>query len=133
MAFFNVRPMACKRAIARRRWLHAALAFRCCVNVNCALICSAYFREQRPPRAHKGASFAVAVRTWQRVRSGFFPPMPQAELTEKDMAQAAQDQVSLDRKKLTDLEVIHPQFRLAVLEGPFDDPSGKRHTQERFH
>ena len=102
--------MACRRAIVRRRWQRAALTLRCCVRSNCITICSAYFREQCPPRAHSGTSVAVAARTWQTVRSGFFPPVRQAELTEEDMAEATEDQMSLNRAELANLEVIHPQF-----------------------
>src|SRR5512147_1120105 len=102
--------MACKRAIVRRRWLRAALSLRSCVNANCMWICSANFREQRPPRAQIGTSVAVAVRTWQTVRLGFFPPVSQAELAEEDVAQTTEDQVPLDGEEPADLEVIHPQF-----------------------
>src|SRR4030043_699583 len=125
MVSLSVMPMACKRAIVRRRWLRAALALRCCVSTNYATICSAYLYEQRPPRAQRGTSMAVAVRTWQSVRPGFFPPMFQAELAQENVAQATEDQVPLDREILAHFKMIHPQFRLAVLEGAFDDPTGK--------
>jgi|GEM_PF-3955778 len=48
------------------------------------------------------------------------------------MTEATQDQMPLDRAELADLEVVHPQLCLAVLEGPFDDPAGERHPQQRL-
>jgi hypothetical protein len=125
-------PRAWKRARVRRRWLRAALSFRSCVTVSCARMRSADFREQRPARAHKGASIAVAVRTWQTVRPGFFPPMLPAELAEKDVAQTTEDQVPLDRDELAHLEVIHSQFRLAVLEGSLNGETGVTPTHFTF-
>ena len=123
-------PKACNRLMVRRRWLRRALAFRCCVKANCAAMVSAYGREQRPPLAHKGASHAVAVRTWHNVRSVFFPSVRLAELAEKHMANAAQNQVPLNRKELAHLEVVHAQFCFTILERPFDRPAGERHPQE---
>ena len=49
------------------------------------------------------------------------------------MAKTAEDQVPLDREKLTDLEVIHPQLALAVLKDPFNGPARKSHSQKHLH
>ena len=46
--------------------------------------------------------------------------MIQAELRQKQVANAGQDQVPDDRGILAHLEVVHSQFRFAVLEQPFD-------------
>ena len=80
-------------------------------------------REQRPSLAHIGASIAVAVRIWHSVRAGFFPPVLASELAEEHVAEATEDQVPLDRSVLTNLKVVHAQFRLAVLKGSFNNPS----------
>ena len=105
--FFNFIPIVCNRLIVRRRWLRAALRFRCCVNVNCATIDSARFREQRPPRNQIGQSRAAAVRTWHTVKSGFFPPMLQAKFAQEHMAQTTEEQMALNRTEFTDLKMIH--------------------------
>ena len=89
------------------------MAFRCCVNAICAAIVSAKFREQRPPRAQMAGTFAVAVATWLTVRPGVFSPVPVAELAEEHVGQTGGDQMTLDRKRLADLQVIHAQFNLS--------------------
>ena len=118
--------------MVRRRWLRRALAFRSCVKANCATMISAYFREQRPPWAHKGDSHAVAVCTWHNVRSGFSPPMPQAEFDQEGMAHTTQNQMALNRKELAYFKVVHTQFRFAILKCSFNRPAGERHSQQRL-
>ena len=122
--------MACNRRIVRRLWLRAALLFRRCVNANCATIDSARLREQRPPQNQRGQSLAAAVRTWQSVSPGFFPPMLHAEFAEKHMAEAAENQMPLDRAEFTHLKMVHPKLGFAVFEGPLDDPPRKGYPQK---
>ena len=47
------------------------------------------------------------------------------------MAQTTEDQMALNRAELANLEMVQPQFGLAVLEGPLDDPAGEGHPQQR--
>ena len=123
-------PNTCNRLIVRCRWLQRALAFRCCVKANCATMLSAYFREQRPPLAHRGASHAVAVRTWHNVSSRFFPPMPQGKFAQEGMTHTTQNQMTLNRNKLPNFKVVHAQFRFAILKRAFNRPVGERHPQQ---
>ena len=131
--FFRFTPIACNRRIVRLRWLRSALALRCCVNANCDAMDSASRREQRPPRAHSGASVAVAVRIWHTVMCGFFFPVLQTELGQEGVAQTTQLQVSVDRLELAHLEVVHAQFALGVLEDALDGPAAEGHFQQRRH
>jgi len=112
---FRYSPISCNRRKVRFRWLRALLALRCCVRTICRLIHSADFREQRPPRTQVGIRYRVAVRTWQTARSGFFPPMGLVELGQKQIADATENQVTPDGQVFTHLEVVHPQFALAIL------------------
>jgi len=118
--------MACNRARVRFQWERAALALRCWVRRIGRLIVSATFREHRPPRNQIGTSRAVAVRTWATVRCGFFPPMGLVELGKEQVTDATEDQVPLNRAVRAHLEMIHPQFPLAVLEHPLDLPAAER-------
>src|SRR3989304_535683 len=118
MRFSRYSPMLCNRRSLRLRWLRSAAALRRWVRVSISEIDSAIAREQRLSRVHSGTRIAVAVRTWQSVRSGFFPPMLLVELGQEQVADATEDQVPLDRPALAGLEVVQPQFALAILEFP---------------
>ena len=93
-------PIVCNRWMVFFRCAARALAFRSCVNANCAAIFSAWQREQRPlvwpSRHHRRTSVRVAVRTWATVRSGFFPPVLLSEFGQEQMADAGQDEVVPD-------------------------------------
>ena len=109
-------PFARKHWSVAFQWPRRAWALRSCVIANCAAITSARFREHRPPLYQIGTRNRVAVRTWQTVTSGFFPPLLLAELGQEQMTHAGQDQVALDRKVVADLEVVHAQLGLGVLQ-----------------
>jgi hypothetical protein len=109
-----------------------AAALRACVMANCAAIDSARWREQRPPTIQTGISDRVSSRTWQMVNSGFFPPMGQPKLRQKQMTDARQDQVTHNRGILAHLEMVHTQFRLAILEQPLDPPSAEGYQQKNL-
>ncbi len=72
----------------------------------------------------------VAVRNWQRVRSGFFSPMLQTELGQEQMADAGQNQMPTNGEILADLEVVHAQLALAVFENSLDAPAAVGHQQQ---
>src|SRR3972149_5250111 len=130
---FKYTPILRKRRNVRFRCERRDAAMRVWVNVDCAAMVSACCREQRPPRYHTGTSDRVAVRTWHNVSSVFFVALGQAELGQEQMAHAGQDQMPPNRDVLADLEVIHAQFRLAILEESLDPPAAKGHQQQNLH
>ena len=49
------------------------------------------------------------------------------EFSEKQITHTTENQMTADRLILAHLEVVQPQFPLAVLEHPFDLPTGEGH------
>ena len=55
------------------------------------------------------------------------------EFSQKQITYTTENQMTADRLVLAHLEVVQPQFPLAVLEHPFDLPAGEGHQEQRFH
>ena len=117
-----------RRCSSRRRalvWLSRAVRLRCWVYwMVLAARCrragrSSGLRDQVSMRA------LAAVRTWQSVISGFFPPQPLALLGKEEMADLGDQQVSADGLILADLEMGQAELGFLVLEAAFDGPAGE--------
>ena len=112
------------------RWLRGALASRCWVRRMGQRILSAGWREHRPAGNQMGRSGAVGVRTWATVGSGLLPAMQLVELGREEVGDATEDQLPQNRAELPHLEMVHPQFPLAVLEQPLDLPPAEGHQEQ---
>jgi len=58
--------------------------------------------------------------------------MPPAELREEQVAEATEDQVTADGRPLADLEVVHAEFVLGLLEHAFDASAAEGHPKQRL-
>src|SRR3972149_4029689 len=130
---FSLMPNSCNRRMVRLRCDRRAAALRSFVSGHCAAIVSARFREHRRPRIRKGTNVFVAVRSWAMVRPSFFPPVSQAELGQEQMTHAGQDQMPLNGNVAADLQGVHPQLILGILEESLDAPSREGHQQQRLY
>ncbi|MEK7732021.1 MAG: hypothetical protein AAB363_09230, partial [Planctomycetota bacterium] len=64
------------------------------------------------------------------MRSGFFFRVRQTELGEEQMADAGEDQMPTNGEVPADLEVVHAQLALAVLEQALDAPAAVGYQQQ---
>src|SRR5882672_6574277 len=58
----------------------------------------------------------AAVRTWQTVNSGFFPPIFLVNFSQEHQTCRADSQVSFERPIVPHLKVVQPDLSLVVLE-----------------
>src|ERR1700722_10744539 len=72
----------------------------------------------------------AAVRTWQTVSSGFFPPIFLVNLGQKHQAHRAYHQMSFYRRIIPHLEVIQADLRLVILEAPFHCKPGESYSKQ---
>src|SRR5215471_9206549 len=123
-------PIALSRSRALCQWLSRALAFcRWACSIACdarlASRCATGWPNQRPC-----TNAAVAVRTWQTVRLGFFPPELPANLRQHQVAHRADGQVALQPQVAATFPVIKAQLRLAVLERALHAPPREPDQQQ---
>ena len=90
-------PMSRNRMRFFLTWLRRAAASRCCVSVMMAAVRSSNFSRTCPVSHSDRISAEVAVRSWQTVSSGFFPPPLLVYLDQEQMADSGQDQVAAKR------------------------------------
>src|SRR5436305_10513135 len=95
-----------------RVWQRRASALRRCVYSSSAAAASRISLAALLPSPQERTSAAVAVRTWQTVNSGFFPPQFLLRFGEEQMAHGRERLVSFETQIRSSLEVIEPQFGL---------------------
>src|SRR3954464_464162 len=123
-------PIALSRSTALRQWLSRALAFcRWEYSIDCdARLAS--LRAARWPNQRPCTNAAVAVRTWQMVRLGFFPPELPANVRQHQVAHRADGQVPLQPQVASTFPVVKAQLRLAVLERALHAPPREPDQQQ---
>ena len=68
-------------------------------------------------------SASAAVRTWQIVTSGFFPPQPFGLFGQEQMTELGDEEMPTQRLVRPHLEMRQAKFRLGVLETTLDGPT----------
>ncbi len=74
----------------------------------------------------------VAVRTWHKVISGFFPPQPLGLAGQEQVAHLRHREVPQDGVVLANLEMTQTEFILLVLQRAFHRPTGEGDVQNDF-
>src|SRR5579872_7530052 len=72
---------------------------------------------------------SVAIRTWQMVHSGFFPPQRLTRFRRHQVADRSQNQMSLEADPAAPLPMIEAQLTLAILKTTLDGPPSECHPQ----
>ena len=109
-------PISRNRLRFSRVWQRRERAIRCCVTVIISAVRSKNFSCTMPV-SHKDRTRAEdAVRIWQTVRSGFFPPPLLMYFSQKQMAHSSDYQMTTERFIVTNLEVAQPKFAFFILK-----------------
>src|SRR5436305_5334902 len=104
-------------------WLTRALAFLCCVFCNRSATSLKTRWDTRPFRHQDGTKAAAAVRTWQTVHSGFFPPPLLPHPRQEQVTHRRQRLVPLQAHVEPSLEMIQTQLTLLILKTAFHPPA----------
>jgi len=113
-------------------WLLRALAFCFCWYWIFSAVRANSFLPAFFPKDHDCTKAAAAVRIWQTVSSGFFPPLlPQA--FQEQMTDGGQGLVSHQAAIVSAFVMIEPQFAFLVFETAFHMPTREGHQQQRLH
>ena len=83
--------------------------FRSCCFVMTVATFAKYFLRTWPHTHRELTSAELAVRTWQTVSSGFFPPLLLAGLREEQLGYRGHDQVALQALVVADFKVTQAQ------------------------
>src|SRR5262249_27399798 len=104
------------------RWVSRALEFSRCARLIDRAARRASARAACLPNAEPSTAAAAAVRTWQTVNCGFFPPQLPTDLCQQKDAHGADDLVPHQTQIAATFPVIEPEFGLAVLEATLHVP-----------
>ena len=91
-------------------WLLRAVALRCCLYWIVLVVCWISAVDAWPLSHQLPTSAPTAVWTWQTVSSGFSPPQPLSRAGQEQVADARQDQVSLEAEPTTAFPLVEPDF-----------------------
>ena len=112
----------------RRAW-----ALRLCVYSSSATAASRISRAAVRPSPHERTSAAAAVRTWQTVNSGFFPPQLLPYFRQEQVTHGGDCLMTYQSPVRPPLEVIEAKFGLLVLEAALHCAMREGHVQQFFH
>ena len=108
------------REAALRRWIWVMMeAMR--VNNSCAARLASH---------HDCTSAAAAVRTWQTVKSGFFPPPLLVRASQEQVRDGSDCLMSHQAHVRAALEMVEAQLCFFVLEAAFHTPPREGHDQQ---
>src|SRR6266852_2231013 len=121
------------RSLRRVRlvWLLRALAFCCCWYVIVSAVRSSSALPAFIPNDHDCTRAAAAVRIWQTVNSGFFPPLL-ADAFQEQMGHGRQGLVSDQAAVFSPFIMIKAQFGFLVFKTTFYVPTREGHQQQRL-
>src|SRR6516225_5910123 len=105
-----------KRWRVRLVWERRALAFCRCWYTIFSAVCSNRRAARLRPSHHDCTKAAAAVRSWQTVRSGFFPPPLLPDAGEEQMANSGHRLVPQQPQVVAALVVIEAQFGFLILK-----------------
>ena len=113
-------------------WQRRERAMRSCVAVIISAVRSRNFPLTRPVSHKDRTSAEEAVRTWQTVNSGFFPPPQLMHLGQEQMTDRSNYQVPPQRFVVTNLEMAQAKFVFLILKAPLHLPAGKTDMKQHF-
>src|SRR5258708_5872025 len=101
-------------------WLLRACTRRFCVYRISSAACS-YRRLQARPECHQlRTTAAIAVRNWQTVSSGFFPPKVLMNPRQEQVTHRRQNQVALQALVTPTFVMVQAQLALLILKAALD-------------
>src|SRR6185437_16016722 len=91
-----------------------------------------WYRRSRAGRLSSRPAMmaSVAMRTWQMVHSGFFPPQRLTRFRQEQIADRSQNQMSLQADPSAPLPMIEADLALAVFKASLDRPPSKCDPQQ---
>src|SRR5271166_6573088 len=126
-------PRACNFPRVVFVWLRRACTLRVCRYSNSDTVCSSNRAPTRPESHILLTTAAIAMRTWQTVNSGFFPPEVLVDLCQEQVAYPRDDHVSLQTLIPSAFVVIQAEFTFFIFKAAFDAPTRKGNQQHRLY
>ncbi len=131
MSSVSVMPSSRNLRRVRLVWLLRAAAFRFCAHaIFLAAFASTLSFDRRDLNPQHRTNAAIAVCSWQTVSSGFFPRPFLSHTRQEQVAQATEDQVSLQAQVAPALILVQSDLAFLVLEATFHSPARERDQKQ---